>query len=322
MEQIINIREHPDRLDRAADSFASWWGIDQSYYRHSMRDSLFTDKPVPRWFLMQRNDTIIGGCGLVTEDAMADENFSPWLCGLYIEPAERGHGLGAKLLAHGCREAAALGFSAIYLNTDHIGYYEKYAWRYIGDFAHQSGVDARVYRADTPRIETARLVLRPFTEGDAAAASHNSKQPIAAHFMSDMVLSSQEAAVNWIRWLNNDKFDVNIPCVVLAVVLKPAMTCIGLIGVAPKRELNNDIEILYTIADAYHNNGYATEAGQAMTRWAFEKAGQKMLTAIVKPANTASVRVIEKLGFIYMDTRILPYDGADCEFHCYRLHHQ
>jgi SAM-dependent methyltransferase len=27
-------------------------------------------------------------------------------------------------------------------------YYEKYDWRYIGDFAHQSGVDARVYEAD------------------------------------------------------------------------------------------------------------------------------------------------------------------------------
>jgi N-acetylglutamate synthase-like GNAT family acetyltransferase len=70
------------------------------------------------------------------------------MCALYIEPAERGKQLGERLLEHSRREAASLGFNKVYLNTDHIGYYEKYNWRYLGDFAHQSGVDTRVYVAD------------------------------------------------------------------------------------------------------------------------------------------------------------------------------
>lgn len=171
------------------------------------------------------------------------------------------------------------------------------------------------------KIETERLVLRPFTEDDAAAASYNSRQPIVAHFMSDMVMETEEDALDFIRWLNNEKFDVSVPCVLLAIELKSLSKCIGFIGVAPKPELNNEIEILFEIADEYHNKGYATEAGKAMIWWAFEQARQNVLSAIVKPENKASRRVIEKLGFVYCDTRTLPYDDADCDFDYFRLYH-
>ena len=171
------------------------------------------------------------------------------------------------------------------------------------------------------KIETSRLILRPFTEADAADACHNSKTPIVSHFMSDMILESEDAALGWIRWLNNDKFNTDVPCVVLAIELKRNEKCIGLIGVAPKRELGGEIEILFSIADEYQGNGFATEAGKAMIWWAFEQGGQDLLAAIVKPENKASRRVIENLGFVYGDTRVLPYDGADCEFDYFRLYH-
>lgn len=171
------------------------------------------------------------------------------------------------------------------------------------------------------KIETERLILRPFTEDDAAEASYNSCRPIVAHYMSDMVMKTEEAALGWIRWINGEKFDVAVPCVVLAIELKSSHKCIGLIGVAPKREINNEIEILFEIADEYQNNGYATEAAKAIIWWAFEQARQNVLSAIVKPENKASRRVIEKLGFVYCDTRSLEYDGADCAFDYFRLYH-
>lgn len=172
-----------------------------------------------------------------------------------------------------------------------------------------------------PKIETSRLVLRPFTDSDAAAACYNSKQQIVAHYMSDMVLETEDTALRWIHWLNNEKFNTGIPCVVLAVEVKTGRKCIGLIGIAPKWEIDNEVEILFSIADEYQNNGYATEAGKAIVWWAFEQAGQDVLSAIVKPENVASRRVIEKLGFIYGDTRTLSYDGADCKFDYFRLYH-
>jgi len=320
VEQIINIREYPEWIERAADYFSSRWNIDKKLYLDSMSDSLSTEKPVPRWYLMLRGDNIIGGFGLIDNDFMVRTDLCPWLCALYIEPAERGLHRGAKLLAHGCLEAAKLGFAKVYLNTSHVGYYEKYGWRYTGDFAHQDGEDTRVYEADTLRIETTRLILRPFADYDATAASYNSRQPIVAHFMSDMVLEDEESARKWIKWLNT-KCNTYEPCQVLAVERKEDATVIGLVGIAPKKELGGEVEILFEIADEYQNNGYATEAGKAMIWWTFEKAGQEMLSAIVKPENKASRRVIEKLGFVYGDTLVLPYNGADCEFDYFRLYH-
>ena len=151
MEHVINIRENPQWLERAADYFSSRWNIDRQLYHDSMSDSLTTDNALPRWYLMLRDDNIIGGFGLIDNDFMVRTDLYPWMCALIIEPAERGKQLGEKLLKHSRYEAASLGFDKVYLNTDHIGYYEKYNWNYIGDFAHQSGTDARVYEADVIR---------------------------------------------------------------------------------------------------------------------------------------------------------------------------
>jgi len=148
MPNIISIRRRPEWLERAADYFSSRWNIGRQLYLDSMKDSLSTENPVPRWYLMLRGDDIVGGFGLIDNDFMVRTDLLPWMCALYVEPADRGQRLGAKLLRHSRIEAGKLGFGKVYLNTDHVGYYEKYGWRYIGDFAHQSGVGTRVYEAD------------------------------------------------------------------------------------------------------------------------------------------------------------------------------
>ena len=145
---IISIRERPEWLERGADYFSARWHMDRQLYADSMQDSLREDTQVPRWYCMLAGGAIVGGFGLVENDFMVRDDLCPWLCALYIEPSERGRALGAKLLAHGRREAYTLGFAKVYLNTDHVGYYEKYGWRWMGDFAHQSGENARVYEAD------------------------------------------------------------------------------------------------------------------------------------------------------------------------------
>lgn len=169
------------------------------------------------------------------------------------------------------------------------------------------------------QIETERLLLRFFRESDAKQAGENSRKPKVAHFMSDMVLKTEEDALNWIRWINNEKIDPSIPFVILAVELKGSQQCIGLIGIGPKVELNNEVEILFAVADEYQSRGYITEAGSALIRWAFQKTSVTTLVAIAKPDNTASNRVIEKLGFLYAGEREIDYDGSRINFQYYRL---
>ena len=145
MPYIINIRDHPDYLERAVDYFSSKWGIDKEIYRQSISESLGTDKALPRWYLMLDDDDIIGSYGLIENDFMLRKDLMPWLCALYVEEALRGQALGASLLMHGRQEAAKLGFKHVYLCTDHIGFYEKYGWQFFGMEASEFGGDTRVY---------------------------------------------------------------------------------------------------------------------------------------------------------------------------------
>ena len=73
----------------------------------------------------------------------------PWLAALYIEEKERGKNLGSYLLNHGRSEAAKLGFTMLYLSTGHVGYYEKYDWKYIGNGYDVGGEATRIYEAET-----------------------------------------------------------------------------------------------------------------------------------------------------------------------------
>jgi tRNA (cmo5U34)-methyltransferase len=105
------------------------------------------------------------------------------------------------------------------------------------------------------------------------------------------------------------------------VILKSSNKCIGFVGAAPKHELNEEIELSFEIDDEYQNHGYEIEAAKAMIWWAFEKVGQSMLSAIVKPENHASHQVLDKLGFVQIDTRELTYEGKKVAFDYFRLYH-
>ena len=56
-------------------------------------------------------------------------------------------------------------------------------------------------------------------------------------------------------------------------------------------------EIGYGISDEYQGQGYATEAVQAVTAWAFRDQRVKAVEAETTVENIASQRVLEKCGF-------------------------
>ncbi|MFO7273723.1 MAG: GNAT family N-acetyltransferase [Bacillota bacterium] len=68
---------------------------------------------------------------------------------------------------------------------------------------------------------------------------------------------------------------------------------------APRAELG------FATVPALRSRGYATEACQAVLRFAFEHLGLKRVSALCRATNRASARVLEKLGF-RMEARIEP----------------
>lgn len=76
----------------------------------------------------------------------------------------------------------------------------------------------------------------------------------------------------------------------------------------------------YWIGQDHWGHGYATEAMFAMSRFAFQNAGKDELCAAVHPENAASVRVLEKAGFVFDRVETgLPGRCASIEAQIYRL---
>lgn len=80
-----------------------------------------------------------------------------------------------------------------------------------------------------------------------------------------------------------------------AVVEKQSGNVIGLVVFVAYLERHQKAEIAYAFVPAYWNHGYATQACQAVARYAFG-CGLVRLYATVDPANKASERVLQKLN--------------------------
>jgi [ribosomal protein S5]-alanine N-acetyltransferase len=173
-------------------------------------------------------------------------------------------------------------------------------------------------------IETERLLLRQFTEGDAEALCEVCNQDYILKRMPDWE-GAVEQKKTWIRWVVSQyaTANKNTARVILAVVLKDRKTFIGMVGIGNKAEVNNEIEIAYFISEQYSNQGYITEAVKALSNWVFQTLQLDYLIAIVELDNVPSQRVLTKCGFTKLATKMILNSGETEEkpFYYYRLYH-
>lgn len=149
--EIVSVREHPDYKDIAIQYFQDKWASPQTLmvYDDCITHCIGAVNPLPQWYLLEEDGEILGCCGLITNDFISRMDLYPWLCALYIDDAWRGRALGSVLIDRARQDAAKAGFESIYLATDHISYYEKYGFSYMGNGYHPWGDTSRIYRAAT-----------------------------------------------------------------------------------------------------------------------------------------------------------------------------
>lgn len=80
-----------------------------------------------------------------------------------------------------------------------------------------------------------------------------------------------------------------------AIYLPAEKTIIGLIGF--KGLQDNTAEVGYGTAKGYRNKGYMHAATKLLFGWAFEH-GLEQITAQTEKQNTASIRLLEKVGMV------------------------
>ncbi len=82
----------------------------------------------------------------------------------------------------------------------------------------------------------------------------------------------------------------------LAVEERATGRFVGDCGLQPFELRGPEVELGYDLLPAFWGRGYATEAATAVLCWALTSLALERVVAVTKPANVASVRVLEKAG--------------------------
>lgn len=145
--KIISIRETPQYTNRAIAYFQkSWSSVLPVIYQDSIAHSIHAKNSLPQWYLLEKESVIIGCAGLITNDFISRGDLYPWLCALYIEENHRGNEYAKLLMERIQQDTKSFGYEHLYLCTEHIGYYEKYGFEYVGQGYHPWGEESRIYQ--------------------------------------------------------------------------------------------------------------------------------------------------------------------------------
>ncbi len=150
---IIQLREHPEWMSRAARWFHEKWDVPAAEYERSMAESAQCTAPVPQWYLLLCAGQIAGGVGVIENDFHDRPDLSPNVCALYIEPQHRCRGLAGALLHHVCVDLNKQGIGTLYLVTEHDAFYERYGWTFVCTVRGDDGAPMRLYRCMADRTE-------------------------------------------------------------------------------------------------------------------------------------------------------------------------
>lgn len=143
--KIISVKEIPGYKDKAIDYISGKWSASRIIYDDCISHCLTSPSPVPQWYLLEKENEIIGCAGLVTNDFISRMDLYPWVCAVFIEEKHRGNAYGSLLLEKAKEDTRKAGFHSLYLCTGHIGFYEKYGFRYIGQGYHPWEEESRIY---------------------------------------------------------------------------------------------------------------------------------------------------------------------------------
>lgn len=145
-------------------------------------------------------------------------------------------------------------------------------------------------------IETERLRLRPFNRGDADAVFAYRRREDVAHYLFDGPMTHETATE--VVGLRAGQFTLAAEGdkIFLAAELRDTHAMIGEVSLIWRDAANRQGEVGYIFNPAYHGNGYATEAARALLQLGFEGLGLHRIYARCAAVNTASWRVMERLG--------------------------
>lgn len=151
--------------------------------------------------------------------------------------------------------------------------------------------------------ETERLILRELTPEDAEHFFSLNQNPNVLKYTGDSSFTSVEEARNFLK--NYKDYERN-GYGRWAVVDKNNYTFLGWCGLKYHEE-TRETDIGFRFFEEYWNKGYASESAAASLNYGFEKLNLPKIIGRAMIGNTASIRVLQKMGMIF--DREFDFDG-------------
>jgi ribosomal-protein-alanine N-acetyltransferase len=151
--------------------------------------------------------------------------------------------------------------------------------------------------ADGVRKPTKNLKLVPQTKEEVLAMIEAMSPAEKAELSADW-LALLHASTSADPWTHG-----------FSLLLRNGDTVVGTGGFKGPPAADGVVEIAYGVSPEYQGNGYATEAAQALTAYAFSSGKVRVVRAHTLPESNASARVLTKCGFRRIGEVIDPEDG-------------
>ncbi len=161
-------------------------------------------------------------------------------------------------------------------------------------------------------IETSRLRLRDWTDGDLPAFAAMNADPRVMEYLPQVLTGAQSDELgNRIREnLQRRGFGL------WAVEIIGGEPFIGFVGLSVpnfQARFTPCVEVGWRLAHGHWGNGYATEAGATAIQFGFENAGLEKIVSFTTAGNARSRRVMERLGMSHSPADDFEHPGLPAD---------
>jgi len=167
------------------------------------------------------------------------------------------------------------------------------------------------------KIETERLILRPYTLADSSKVTALAGDiRVAATTLNIPHPYSEDLAKEWISSHENnwrERTEISY-----AVVLKSTSSLVGTVSLVSIS--GSEAELGYWIGHEFWGKGYGTEAASALVHQAFEAFSISVIIAEHLVSNPASGKVMTKIGMVKVkDIDKLDRNGVMSQLEVYKI---
>ena len=166
-------------------------------------------------------------------------------------------------------------------------------------------------------LKTERLILSRFSVDDAEFMLGLLNEPSFLQNIGDKGVRTLEEARDYLLSgpiESYERFGFGLYLTVLKETGVPIGTC-GLL----KRDSLDDPDISFAFLPAYFGEGYATESASAVLAYGNKMLDLSRIVAVVSPSNSASTKVLEKIGLRYEKPVRLAEDSEEISLYAIDL---